>query len=56
MAEVAAAAVVAEQVVSTGLGAGAAATIAVPTLPLTAALSQIATTPTEDDSYDSRLD
>lgn len=49
MAEAAAAAVVAEQVVSTGVEAGAAASLAVPTQPLTVALSQIATT-SEDDS------
>jgi len=51
MAEVAAGVIAVEQVVSTGLEVGAAATVARPTQPLTAVLSQIATTPKEDNSY-----
>ncbi|CCT69603.1 uncharacterized protein FFUJ_05502 [Fusarium fujikuroi IMI 58289] len=50
MAEVAAGVIAVEQVVSTGLEVGAAATVARPTQPLTAVLSQIATTPKEDNS------
>lgn len=50
MAEIAAAAVVAEQVVATGVEAAAAVALAVPTLPLKIALTQLpnpapATTP-----------
>jgi hypothetical protein len=50
MAEVAAGALAVEQVVSTGLQVGAAATVAKPTQPLTAVLSQFASTPQEDNS------
>ncbi|KAK6714571.1 hypothetical protein SNK04_005509 [Fusarium graminearum] len=50
MAEVAAGALAVEQVISTGLQVGAAATVAKPTQPLTAVLTQIARTPEEDDS------
>ncbi|OLN82375.1 Tip elongation aberrant protein 3 [Colletotrichum chlorophyti] len=50
MAEVAAGAIVAEQVVSTGLEAGAVAAVARPTQPLKVSLSQIATTPKDDAS------
>ncbi|QGI96310.1 hypothetical protein CEK26_009379 [Fusarium fujikuroi] len=50
MAEVAAGVIAVEQVVSTSLEVGAAATVARPTQPLTAVLSQIATTPKEDNS------
>lgn len=50
MAELAAGAVVAEQVISTGLEAGAAVSIAKPTQPLKATLSQIATAPANDSS------
>lgn len=50
MAEIAAGALVAEQVVSTGLEAAAAVSIAKPTQPLQATLSQIATTPASDSS------
>lgn len=50
MAEIAATALVAEQVVSTGLEAGAAVSIAKPTQPLQATLSQIATTTANDSS------
>ncbi|KAM0298112.1 hypothetical protein ACHAPM_008809 [Fusarium culmorum] len=50
MAEVAAGALAVEQVISTGLQVGAAATVAKPTQPLTAVLTQIAKTPEEDDS------
>ncbi|KAF9875922.1 kelch domain-containing protein [Colletotrichum karsti] len=50
MAEVVAGAVVAEQVVSTGLEAGAAVALARPTQPLKVSLSQIATTPEDDAS------
>jgi hypothetical protein len=52
MAEVAAGVIAVEQVVSTGLEVGAAATVARPTQPLTAVLSQIASTPKDDTSYD----
>ncbi|KAI6774984.1 hypothetical protein HG530_001742 [Fusarium avenaceum] len=52
MAEVAAGALAVEQVVSTGLQVGAAATVARPTQPITAVLSQIASTPKDDTSYD----
>ena len=48
MAEIAAAALVAEQVVSTSVEVGVAATLAKPTQPLHATLTQIATTPTHD--------
>ncbi|PSR79724.1 hypothetical protein BD289DRAFT_375150 [Coniella lustricola] len=48
MAEIAAGAVVAEQVVSTGLELGAAAAIARPTQPLKASLSQISTSSPQD--------
>jgi hypothetical protein len=51
MAEVAAGALAVEQVVSTGLQVGAAATVARPTQPITAVLSQIASTPKDDTSY-----
>lgn len=51
MAEIAAGAVVAEQVVSTGLEVGAAVAVARPSQPLKASLSQIATSPAEDSSY-----
>lgn len=44
MAEIAAGAVVAEQVVSTGIEAGAAVAVARPTQPLKVSLSQVATT------------
>ena len=50
MAEIAAGVIAAEQVVSTGLEVGAAATVAKPTQPLTAVLSQIASTPEKDNS------
>ncbi|UPK91199.1 hypothetical protein LCI18_002134 [Fusarium solani-melongenae] len=50
MAEVAAGAIVAEQIISTGVEAGAAAIVARPSQPLTVVLTQIATTPVEDDS------
>ncbi|KAM5347377.1 hypothetical protein ACJ41O_010382 [Fusarium nematophilum] len=50
MAEVAAGAIVAEQVVVTGVEAGAAAAIARPTQPLTAVLKQIAAAPVNDDA------
>ncbi|KAH7185008.1 uncharacterized protein B0J16DRAFT_371877 [Fusarium flagelliforme] len=50
MAEVAAGVIAAEQVVSTGLEVGAAATVAKPTQPLEAVLSQIASTPEKDNS------
>ncbi|KAF4973669.1 hypothetical protein FZEAL_9261 [Fusarium zealandicum] len=50
MAEVAAGAIAAEQIISTTIEAGAAAAVAQPTQPLNAVLSQIATTPTNDDS------
>lgn len=50
MAEAVAGAVVAEQVVSTSLEAGAAVAVARPTQPLKVSLSQIATTPTDDAS------
>lgn len=50
MAEIAAGALVAEQVVSTGLEVGAAASIARPTLPLKATLDQIASSQAEDSS------
>lgn len=50
MAEVVAGAVVAEQVVSTGLEAGAAVAVARPTQPLKVTLSQIATTSENDAS------
>ncbi|KAF4446725.1 Tip elongation aberrant protein 3 [Fusarium austroafricanum] len=51
MAEVAAGVIAAEQVVSTGIEVGAAATVARPSQPITALLSQIASTPKEDDSH-----
>ena len=51
MAEVAAGVLAAEQVISTGIEVGAAATVARPTQPLTAVLSQIARTPEDDNSY-----
>lgn len=44
MAEIAAGAIVAEQVISTGVEAGAAVAVARPTQPLKVSLSQIATT------------
>lgn len=50
MASIAAGALVAEQVVSTGIEAGVAVSIAKPTQPLKATLSQIATTPANDSS------
>jgi hypothetical protein len=50
MAEVAAGAIVAEQIISTGVEAGAAAVVARPSQPLTVVLTQIATTPAEDES------
>lgn len=50
MAEIAAGALVAEQVVSTGLEAAAVASVARPTLPLKASLSQIASSPAGDSS------
>ncbi|KAM0548411.1 hypothetical protein ACHAPJ_009897 [Fusarium lateritium] len=50
MAEVAAGVLAAEQVISTGIEVGAAATVARPTQPLTAVLSQIARTPEDDNS------
>ncbi|KAJ4403222.1 hypothetical protein N0V82_010682 [Gnomoniopsis sp. IMI 355080] len=50
MAEIAAGALVAEQVVSTSLEAGAAVSIAKPTQPLKATLSQIATSSPDDSS------
>lgn len=48
MAEVAAGALVVEQVVSTAAYAGAAASVAKPTQPLKASLSQIAISPKSD--------
>lgn len=51
MAEIAAGALVAEQVVATGVEAGAAASIARPTQLSKASFSQIAVTPAEDKSY-----
>ncbi|KAF4970569.1 hypothetical protein FSARC_2434 [Fusarium sarcochroum] len=50
MAEIAAGAIAVEQVISTGIEVGAAATVARPTQPLTAVLSQIARTPENDNS------
>ncbi|TDZ25248.1 Tip elongation aberrant protein 3 [Colletotrichum orbiculare MAFF 240422] len=50
MAEAVAGAVVAEQIVSTGLQVGAAASVARSTQPLKVSLSQIATTPQDDAS------
>ncbi|KAF5020574.1 hypothetical protein F66182_7406 [Fusarium sp. NRRL 66182] len=50
MAEVAAGVIAAEQAISTGVEVGVAATVARPTQPLTAVLSQIATTPEKDNS------
>lgn len=50
MAEIAAGALVAEQVVATGLEAVAAASVARPTQPLKASLSQLATSPAGDAS------
>ncbi|KUI64872.1 Acyl-CoA-binding domain-containing protein 4 [Cytospora mali] len=50
MAEIAAGALVAEQVVATGLEAAAAASVARPTQPLKASLTQIATSPAGDSS------
>ncbi|KAF4993232.1 hypothetical protein FGRMN_6596 [Fusarium graminum] len=50
MAEIAVGALAAEQVVSTGLEVGVATTVARPTQPITAVLSQIASTPKDDTS------
>jgi len=51
MAEVAAGALVAEQIVATGLEAGAAVAIATPTQPVKVSLMQIARTAADDKSY-----
>ena len=52
MAEVAAGALAVEQVVSTGIQAGAAVAVARPAQPFKASLNRIATSPAEDTSYD----
>lgn len=51
MAEIAAGALAVEQVVSTGIQAGAAVAVAKPAQPFKASLNQIATSPAEDTSY-----
>lgn len=51
MAEIAVGVIAAEQVVSTGIEAGAAVAIAKPTHPLTVTLSRVATAPADDTSY-----
>jgi len=51
MAEVAASLLAAEQVVSTGVEAGVAASIAKPTVPLKASFSQIGSTSEDDTKY-----
>ena len=51
MAEVAAGAVLAEQVVATGVEAGAAVAVTQPTLPLRGTFFQIASAQEQDDSY-----
>lgn len=56
MAEIAAGALAVEQVVSTGIQAGAAVAVARPAQPFKASLNRIATSPAEDTSYDISLD
>lgn len=51
MAEIAAGALAVEQVVSTGIQAGAAVAVAKPAQPFKASLNRIATSPAEDTSY-----
>lgn len=51
MAELAAGALAVEQVVSTGIQAGAAVAVAKPAQPFKASLSRIATSPAEDTTY-----
>lgn len=55
MAEIAAGALAVEQVVSTGIQAGAAVAVAKPAQPFKASLNQIATSPAEDSSYASPI-